>query len=77
MGSGEWLHNEGHEDMNETKDKVAASLTVYRVADMTAKGRKAVCKWLRKIADDLEREPEGFATRFRARYLYPAKRQER
>ena len=41
--------------MNETKDRVAASLTIYRVADMTAKGRKAVCKWLRKVADDLGR----------------------
>ena len=45
-------------------------MTVYRVADMTKKGRKEVCGWLRKLADDLQREPESFAKTFRARYLY-------
>ncbi len=54
------------------KTRVAASVTVYRAADMTAKGRKAVCGWLRKLADDLQNEPEAFAKTFRARYLYPA-----
>ena len=54
------------------KQAVAASVTVYRVADMTTKGRKEVCGWLRKLADDLQREPESFAKTFRARYLYPA-----
>lgn len=57
-------------DMKKTTDKVAASVTVYQVADMTTKGRKAVCGWLRKLADDLQREPESFAKTFRARYLY-------
>ena len=42
-------------DMKKTTDKVAASVTVYQVADMTTKGRKAVCGWLRKLADDLSR----------------------
>jgi hypothetical protein len=53
-------------------DKVAASLTVYQVADMTDKGRKEVFDWLRKLARDLQREPETFAKTFRARYLYRA-----
>lgn len=50
--------------------KVAASLTVHRVGDMTAGGRKRVCGWLRKIADDLQKEPDAFSKRFRARYYY-------
>lgn len=54
------------------KQAVAASVTVYRVGDMTAKGRKAVCGWLRKLADDLQNEPEAFAKTFRARHMYPA-----
>lgn len=58
--------------MKKQGDKVAASLTVYQVADMTDKGRKEVCDWLRKLARDLQREPETFAKTFRARYLYPA-----
>ena len=56
--------------MKKTQDKAAASVTVYQVANMTTKGRKAVCGWLRKLADDLQREPESFAKTFRARYLY-------
>jgi hypothetical protein len=52
------------------KDKVAASVTVYQVADMTDKGHKAVCDWLRKLAKDLQREPDAFSKTFRARYLY-------
>ena len=58
--------------MKNEKQAVAASVTVYRVADMTTKGRKAVCGWLRKLADDLQNEPETFAKTFRARYLYLA-----
>jgi hypothetical protein len=58
--------------MKNEKQAVAASVTVYRVGDMTAKGRKAVCGWLRKLADDLQNEPEAFAKTFRARYMYPA-----
>lgn len=58
--------------MKNEKQAVAASVTVYRVGDMTTRGRKAVCGWLRKLADDLQNEPEAFAKTFRARYLYPA-----
>ena len=64
------MNNERNREMKKTQDKVAASVTVYQVADMTTKGRKAVCGWLRKLADDLQREPESFAKTFRARYLY-------
>lgn len=59
--------------MTETKDKVAASVTVYRIPDMTFKGRKAICKWLRGLADAIEREPESFAKTFRARWMYQEK----
>jgi hypothetical protein len=60
--------------MKQKRDEqaVAASVTVYRVGDMTKRGRKAVCGWLRKLANDLQDEPEAFAKTFRARYLYPA-----
>lgn len=56
---------------------VAASLTVYRVPDMTAKGRKEVCDWLRKTARDLQFHPQSFAKTFRARYMYEPKRSQR
>lgn len=49
---------------------VAASVTVHHVADMTTKGRKAVCDWLRRIADELQAEPDAFSANFRARYMY-------
>ena len=58
--------------MKKIQVKVAASVTVYQVADMTDKGRKEVCDWLRKLAGVLQREPESFAKTFRARYLYTA-----
>ena len=62
--------------MKKQGDKVVASLTVYQVADMTDKGRKEVCDWLRKLARDLQHEPETFAKTFRARYLYPANKKD-
>lgn len=58
--------------MNDKQTKVAASVTVYGVPDMTDKGRKDVCDWLRKLARDIQREPNALAKKFRARYLYPA-----
>jgi hypothetical protein len=70
--SGFGRNNERNRNMKKTQDKVAASVTVYQVADMTDKGRKEVCDWLRKLARDLQREPESFAKTFRARYLYTA-----
>lgn len=56
--------------MTKGKCKVAASVWVYRVGDMNDKGRKAICTWLRKLADDLQNKPEAFGYTFRARYLY-------
>jgi hypothetical protein len=55
-------------------DKVAASLTVYRVRDMTARGRRDICAWLLRLAQAIWREPESFAKTFRARYYYRAKK---
>lgn len=52
---------------------VAASVTVHRVSKMSRTGRRKVCEWLRKLADDLQNEPDAFAKRFRARYHYAAK----
>ena len=59
--------------MSKIYGKVAAQVTVHRVADMTDNGRKQVCDWLRKLARDLQREPGAFANTFRARYMYAAK----
>lgn len=50
--------------------KVAASLTVYGVSDMTPGGRKRVVDWLVALASDLLVEPEAFSKTFRARYCY-------
>lgn len=50
--------------------KVAASVTVYRISDMTKKGRREICAWLYKLADDIQAEPDSFAKTFRARYHY-------
>ena len=54
------------------EQKVAASVTVYRVAEMTTRGRKKICTWLRKLADDLQEHPELYDKTFRARYWCPA-----
>ena len=57
-----------------TRWEVAAVLAVHEIPNMTDKGRKGVCCWLRKMAADIQREPESFASKaFRARYLYPVK----
>lgn len=55
------------------EQKVAASVTIYRVPEMTMKGRKKICDRLRKLADDIQREPEAYAKTFRARYHYSVK----
>lgn len=56
--------------MEKQRDKVAASLSVYEVGDMTDAKRKEVCDWLRKLARDLQRDPKAFSAKFRARFLY-------
>ena len=42
---------------------------VYQVADMTVKGRKDVCEWLRNLADTLQRNPKAFTKTFRTKYF--------
>ncbi len=59
------------------EQKVAASVTVYRVAEMTTMGRKEVCGWLRKLSYDLLYQPEAFAKTFRARYMYSTGRKKK
>jgi len=59
--------------MKKIKEKVAASLTVYGIADMTPKGRRAICAWLCNLAADIQAEPKAFNKTFRARYMYAAK----
>jgi hypothetical protein len=56
-------------------EKVAASFTVHEVANMTDDGRKDICKWMRRLASSILKEPESFAKTFRARYIY-SNRQE-
>ena len=58
--------------MKKDASKVAASVTIHEISNMTDKGRKDICDWLRNLARDVQREPESFAKTFRARYLYPA-----
>lgn len=51
-------------------DKVAASLSILRGAEMTTKGRKQIAGWLRRQADFLEKKGDQMATRFTARWRY-------
>jgi hypothetical protein len=52
------------------KEKVAASVTIHEIPNMTLRGRKNICNWLRQIARDIAKEPQVFSKTFRARYLY-------
>lgn len=53
-----------------TTTKTAAMITVYQIQNMTDKGRRAVCGWMRARANEIEKHPEAFCNVFRARYLY-------
>jgi hypothetical protein len=57
--------------------RVAASLVVYGISDMTDKGRKAICDWLRQLARGIQHEPEACAKTFRARYYYTLNKKAR
>ena len=48
--------------------KVAATLTIHRIPEMTQRGRKNVVNWLRRLAREILVEPESYAKTFRARY---------
>lgn len=54
------------------KEKSAAILTVFDISKMTAKGRKAILKWLQNQINDIEKyhSKPGFASRYTARYIY-------
>lgn len=52
-------------------DKVAASVHVYRGADMTKRGRRSIAAWIRRQATFLEHHGQELAPSYRARYLYP------
>lgn len=58
--------------MKDGKQMVTATVKVRGISDMTTARRKRVCDWLRKLADDIQREPEAFARTFVARYMNPA-----
>ena len=49
--------------------KTVAVLTIYRAAEMTAKGRKEVAGWLTRQRHLVLRHPGELAGRYRARYL--------
>ena len=50
--------------------KVAASVTIHGIKDMTKRGRTRISKWLTRLARDISDEPESFSKSFRARYIY-------
>lgn len=60
-----------------TKDKVAASLLVRDIPNMTEKGRKAICNWLRRQATNIQLAPSAYGKTFRARYLYSVRQGRR
>lgn len=52
------------------KPKSAAIVTIKDAPNMTAKGRRAVAKWLKRQADFLLSDHKNLSKRFTARYLY-------
>lgn len=51
-------------------DKSAAVITIFDADKMTARGRKAIAKWLQHHAQMLLEHGKEYAPRFRGRYLY-------
>ena len=52
-----------------SKGKIVASIMVREISDMTRRGRRDICAWLRKQAQFIEDNPEAFSKEYRARYL--------
>lgn len=52
------------------KTKAAAVVTIKDAPNMSARGRKAVAKWLKRQADFLLSDHKNLSKRFTARYLY-------
>lgn len=50
-------------------EKAVAVITIKDAGEMTADGRKVIADWIRRQADDLERDGPEYAGRFRARYM--------
>lgn len=58
------------------KEKSAVILTVFDISDMTTAGRRAIIKWIRSQADNIEQyhKDPGFSKRYTARYIYADKK---
>lgn len=50
-------------------EKIAASVTIHDAADKTPEGRKKIAAWLRRHANDLIKDGDNYANRFRGRYV--------
>lgn len=54
--------------------KTVAVLTIHEAGKMTKEERKRIAAWLKSQAQQFEKHGDEYCkTRFRARYLYPAK----
>ena len=51
-------------------EKLAATLTIHRMADMTPAGRRRLAQWLRDQVGWIEAYGKELAPRFTARYHY-------
>jgi len=50
--------------------KVAATITVHRIATMTDKGREQVAQWLEQFARDIRKQPLAFSKTFKGRFCF-------
>jgi hypothetical protein len=50
--------------------KSAAILTIHNAADMTAKGKKDIAKWIDRQKEILLKNNKELSGRYTARYLY-------
>jgi hypothetical protein len=48
----------------------AAIITINKPAQMTLRGRRAIARWMRSRADDLETEGDKLGAKFVARFCY-------
>ena len=54
----------------ESTERCAAVLTIKNVAQMTPRGRRDVCDWLRRQIGHVEQNPHAFAGKYCARFIY-------
>lgn len=57
-------------------EKVAATLTINRAGEMTASGRAAIARWLRRQARAVLNRGDEYSVRYTAKYLYQDKDDE-